>query len=94
MIYAVIGLASAWLVALALWYVCRLECIRLRRRVGFLESQLSKAKREAMDAEARSRGVGGTGEHGAPVIVPCFPVSKTWGAARDPRFAIPSGSAE
>lgn len=68
-----------------------------RRRIGqldysaeFFARMAGRNRAEALAAEARSRNVGGTGEHGAPVTTIISPVSRVSSMYRDPRFTIPT----
>lgn len=67
-----------------------LELRRLRSYAEYLARQVERARASELAAEARVRDVGGRGEHGAPVVTPVDPISRTWSARRDPRDAIPT----
>jgi len=68
----------------------RVRLVAMRDYAARLEGIVDRAKFEAMSAEARSRNVGGTGEHAGVTVTPLSPVSRAWTMARDPRFSIPS----
>ena len=86
----VIVLVVALIVALAAIVWLALEVRRLRSYAEYLVRQAERARASELAAEARVRDVGGRGEHGAPVVTPVDPISRTWSARRDPRDAIPT----
>ena len=89
----VYAMGAALVVAVVVIVCLALEVRRLRFYSSYLERMAERARVEAMAAEARSRGVGGTGEHGAPVVTVVDPVSRVWTMGRDPRWTIPSDRA-
>jgi len=84
---AVFALLFGVMTAVAAWAWRRV--VELRRELRRMERRLELAQIDALNAEARARGVGGRGEHATTIISPILRETRSVMVKREGRRGIP-----